>query len=54
MSRAFIKETDDTPVVLPDRPLSEHPNWVRHEGEDASFDVALLAAAERTVQGVKC
>ena len=31
MSRAFVKETDETPE-LPDRPVSEHPNLVTERG----------------------
>lgn len=31
MSRAFVKETDDTPA-LPDRPVSAHPNYVTERG----------------------
>lgn len=31
MSRAFVKETDDVPE-LPDRPVSEHPNFVTEHG----------------------
>lgn len=38
MSRAFVRETDDEPVELPERPLSPHPNLVTPEG---------LAAIER-------
>ena len=32
MSRAFIKETDETFWGLPDRPISAHPNLVTPEG----------------------
>ena len=33
MSRAFVKETDDAPdEPLPDRPESEHPNYVTASG----------------------
>ena len=32
MSRAFVKETDDTVERLPDRPISSHPNLVTREG----------------------
>ena len=32
MSRAFIKETDDTFESLPDRPISSHQNLVTPEG----------------------
>ena len=39
MSRAFVKEDDDAPdAPLPDRPLSEHPNYVTPSG------LALLEA----------
>ena len=31
MSRAFVKETDDV-EALPDRPVSEHPNYVTAAG----------------------
>ena len=31
MSRAFVKESDDVPE-LPDRPISEHPNFVTKKG----------------------
>ena len=40
MSRAFVKEVEDEINVLPDRPVSTHPNFVTAEG---------LAAIERTL-----
>jgi hypothetical protein len=40
MSRAFVKENDVATVNLPDRPLSDHPNFVTSEG---------LAAIERSL-----
>jgi transcription elongation GreA/GreB family factor len=40
MSRAFVRETDDPSVDLPDRPISPHPNLVTSEG---------LAAIEREI-----
>jgi transcription elongation GreA/GreB family factor len=40
MSRAFVKESDVDTIDLPDRPLSEHPNFVTPEG---------LAAIERSL-----
>jgi transcription elongation GreA/GreB family factor len=40
MSRAFVKETDETFDDLPDRPISAHPNFVTKEG---------LAAIEATL-----
>ena len=49
MSRAFVKETDDSFESLPDRPISPHQNLVTPEG------LALIEAAlarlrqERTV-----
>jgi len=32
VSRAFVKETDETFETLPDRPISAHPNLVTPEG----------------------
>ena len=32
MSRAFVKNLDDTVEELPDRPISSHPNLVTPEG----------------------
>ena len=32
MSRAFVKEAEDTAADLPDRPISEHRNLVTPEG----------------------
>ena len=40
MSRAFVKEAEDEPVDLPDRPISPHPNLVTPEG---------LAAIQRSI-----
>jgi transcription elongation GreA/GreB family factor len=40
MSRAFVKESDETFDELPDRPISPHPNTVTAEG---------LAAIEATL-----
>lgn len=46
MSRAFVKEQDiDAIEVLPDRPISEHPNDVTAEGM-AQIEAALAAARE--------
>jgi len=45
MSRAFVKETDDGFVDLPDRPISEHPNDVTMEGLQ-QIEVAVTAAQE--------
>jgi transcription elongation GreA/GreB family factor len=40
MSRAFVKESEDNTVDLPDRPISPHPNFVTAQG---------LAAIDRTI-----
>jgi len=32
MSRAFVRETDDRPDELPERPVSAHPNYVTDRG----------------------
>jgi transcription elongation GreA/GreB family factor len=40
MSRAFIKDADDTFDELPDRPISPHPNIVTPEGL-AAIETAL-------------
>jgi transcription elongation GreA/GreB family factor len=32
MSRAFVRESDADPGVLPDRPISSHPNFVTRRG----------------------
>jgi transcription elongation GreA/GreB family factor len=41
MSRAFVKEQDDPAAeTLPDRPISEHPNFVTPEGL-AAIDAEL-------------
>jgi transcription elongation GreA/GreB family factor len=32
MSRAFVRESDQEPEALPDRPVSAHPNWVTPAG----------------------
>jgi transcription elongation GreA/GreB family factor len=40
MSRAFVKETDETVEDLPERPISPHPNFVTAEGL-ALLDVTL-------------
>jgi transcription elongation GreA/GreB family factor len=44
MSRAFIKETDDFEEILPDRPISPHPNLVTSKGL-ALIERHLSAAA---------
>lgn len=44
MSRAFVKETDETVEELPERPISPHPNFVTAEG------LVLLDAALARLQ----
>jgi hypothetical protein len=48
MSRAFVKEAEDTTADLPDRPISEHRNLVTPEGLRA-IEAALgrFEAAQR-------
>ena len=48
MSRAFVKEAEDTAADLPDRPISEHRNLVTAEGLGA-IEAALVRfeAAQR-------
>lgn len=61
MSRAFVKDTDgdDPAAMLPERPISPHPNFVTSEGlalieaEIARLGQALVAAqsqSDRTEQ----
>jgi transcription elongation GreA/GreB family factor len=48
MSRAFVKETDDQSVDLPDRPISPHPNLVTPEGLAAiEREISRFSAAHR-------
>jgi transcription elongation GreA/GreB family factor len=51
MSRAFIKETDETSESLTERPISAHPNLVTPEGLE-SIEAALsrLREARATAQ----
>ncbi len=47
MSRAFVRENDDAPDELPERPISPHPNYVTPRGL-ALLDQTLAALeAER-------
>jgi transcription elongation GreA/GreB family factor len=48
MSRAFVKETDAETIELPERPVSEHPNFVTAEGLTAIE--RELAAAQRELR----
>jgi transcription elongation GreA/GreB family factor len=53
VSRAFIKESDgdEVPDVLPDRPISPHPNWVTAEGlARIDAEIARLVAAQSAAQ----
>jgi len=46
VSRAFVKETDDAPTELPDRPVSPHRNLVTAEGLAAiEAEIERLGAA---------
>jgi transcription elongation GreA/GreB family factor len=44
MSRAFVKESDQEPDALPERALSEHPNFVTARG---------LALLEQSIQALE-
>lgn len=53
VSRAFIKESDgdDSPDLLPDRPISTHPNWVTAEGlAKIDAEIATLNGAHHAAQ----
>jgi transcription elongation GreA/GreB family factor len=53
MSRAFVKEAEDTAADLPDRPISEHRNLVTPEGLRAieaalgRYEAVHLAALDK-------
>jgi len=58
VSRAFVKEDDDAPdAPLPDRPLSEHPNYVTPsglallEGQRDELEASRLELARRAAAG---
>ncbi len=51
MSRAFVKEDSDQPERLPDRPLSEHPNYMTPEGHRNML--AQLRQCEQEIEGLK-
>src|ERR1700689_5061849 len=56
MSRAFVKETDAETIELPERPVSEHPNFVTAEGFAAierERDRYAAAYADAVQQGDK-
>lgn len=49
MSRAFVKETEDEPVELPDRPISPHRNLVTEAGlADIKATLGRFEVAHRT------
>ena len=49
MSRAFVKETDDATIELPERPVSPHPNLVTAAGLAAlDREIERLTAAHAT------
>jgi transcription elongation GreA/GreB family factor len=47
MSRAFVKETDDSEEIVPHRPISRHPNLVTAEGLALIERHLTTAVAER-------
>lgn len=49
MSRAFTKESDDAGTELPERPLSEHPNYVTPNGLQQLKAQLELAEKERSL-----
>jgi transcription elongation GreA/GreB family factor len=54
MSRAFVKEQEDTLEKLPDRLISEHPNLVTREGlAQIEAEVARLAAEHSLAQAAE-
>ena len=50
MSRAFVKEQDDVPEDLPERPVSSNPNFVTVRGLGL-IDVEIDACRKRLAQG---
>jgi transcription elongation GreA/GreB family factor len=52
MSRAFVKENDDAVEVLPERPISPHPNYVTPSGmAGIEREMARLSAEMRAAAG---
>ena len=47
VSRAFVRESDEDPAALPERPLSPHPNFVTPRGLKAIETRLQELAAER-------
>jgi len=52
VSRAFVKETDESFEILPDRPVSPHPNLVTPQGL-ALIEVSLARLREQRAQAQK-
>ena len=50
MSRAFVKEQDDVPEDLPERPVSSNPNFVTVRGLGL-IDAEIDACRKRLAQG---
>ena len=50
MSRAFVKEQDDAPEDLPERPVSSNPNFVTARGL-ALIDAEIDACRKQLAQG---
>ena len=50
MSRAFVKEQDDRPEELPERPVSTNPNFVTARGL-ALIDAEIEACRKQLAQG---
>ena len=50
MSRAFVKEQDDVPEDLPERPVSTNPNFVTARGLSL-IDAEIDACRKRLAQG---
>lgn len=50
MSRAFVKEQDDVPEELPERPISTNPNFVTARGL-ALIDAEIDTCRKRLAQG---
>ena len=50
MSRAFVKEQDDVPDALPERPVSANPNFVTVRGLGL-IDAEIEACRKRLAQG---
>ncbi len=49
MSRAFVKEADETFESLPDRPISQHPNLVTRKGLEQIEEALTRLRQERAL-----